>query len=230
MSALSELAASKSLWALFGVVGSVVFYGRFYVQWLASERQKRSVIPVAFWYMSSVGSLMVFVYAVHRRSPGAAFGQCFNLIVYSRNLIHIWRERGRLTMRLNTGVHAGAGLIVAVATVFMALTWLRELEANQALPASEAARNWLWLGVWGVGQGGFFLRFLIQWLMTEFKHKSVVPPVFWHLSLVAAILQSASFCQRQDWILAAGMAATILIYARNLWFIYTTPNHDGNSP
>ena len=229
MSALSELAASKSLWALFGVVGSVVFYGRFYVQWLASERRKQSVIPIAFWYMSSIGSLMVFVYAVHRRSPGAAFGQCFNLIVYSRNLIHIWRQRGRLTTGLNVAVHTGAGLIVAVATVFMALTWLWEYEANQALPAGEATRNWLWLAIWGVGQGCFSMRFLIQWLMTELKRKSVVPPVFWHLSLVAAVLQSASFCQRHDWILAAGMAATILIYARNLWFIHTTPD-DKESP
>jgi len=228
VSALSELAASRNLWALFGVVGSVVFYGRFYVQWLASEREKRSVVPIAFWYMSSIGSLMVFVYAVYRRSPGAAFGQCFNTVVYARNLIHIWRERGRLSARLSLAVHAGAGLIVATATVFMALTWLREYHTNQALPAAEAARNWLWLGVWGVGQGCFFLRFFIQWLTTEMKRKSVVPPVFWYLSLAGAILQSASFCQRHDWILAAGMAATILIYARNVWFIRTNPN--GEAP
>ena len=89
------------------------------------------------------------------------------------------------------------------------------------LPVDQAARNWLWLGVWGLGQSLFFLRFLIQWLTTEIRRKSVVPPIFWYLSIVAALLQGASFIQRADWVNAVGMAATILIYSRNIWFIRT---------
>ena len=86
-----------ALWTLFGAVGAVIFYGRFYVQWLASERRKQSVIPVAFWYMSAGGSVMQFIYAVYLNSPGAALGLCFNVFIYMRNLVHIWRERGKLT-------------------------------------------------------------------------------------------------------------------------------------
>ena len=207
-------------------MGAIIFYGRFYVQWIVSERRKQSVVPVAFWYMSSVGSVMVFTYAVYLRNPGMAFGQCFNIIVYSRNLIHIWRERGRLTRTLNVSVHGLAGVIVAVAVVFMAMTWLHEYEFNRSLETKEATRNWLWLGVWGVGQAMFFLRFFIQWLMTEIKKRSVVPPVFWRLSLGAAVLHTAFYCQRAHWIFAASMAATILIYARNLWFIHTRPRNE----
>ena len=224
MTALSQLSTTELLWYVFGAAGAIIFYGRFYVQWLASERKKKSVIPIAFWYMSSAGSVMQFVYAYHLTSPGAAFGQCFNLVVYSRNLVHIWRERGRLTKRLNVGVHVAVAVIVSVATVFMIATWLGEYAANRAAPPEEAVRNWFWLGVWGVGQTLFFLRFLVQWIATEMKRRSVVPPAFWYFSLVAATLQAASFVQRGDWIFAIGMAATILIYARNLWFVYRAPD------
>ncbi|NIA15881.1 MAG: hypothetical protein GWP08_17595 [Nitrospiraceae bacterium] len=228
MSAFQELLSSRSLWALFGVAGSVVFYGRFFVQWYVSERRKESVIPIAFWYMSSVGSLMIFVYAVYLRSPGAAFGQCFNIVVYSRNLIHIWRERGTLSRARNITVHTAAALIALVATIFMAHTWYREYTVNQSLDPAQATENWFWLGVWGVGQLGFFLRFFIQWLATEIKKKSVVPPVFWYLSLMAATLQASSFFKRGEWILAVGMCMTILIYARNLHLL-RSPNKGASS-
>lgn len=210
-----------AVWTLFGAVGAFVFYGRFYVQWLASERRKQSVIPVAFWYMSAGGSIMQFIYAVHLNSPGAAFGLCFNIFIYIRNLVHIWRDRGRLTRALYIGAHALAVVLVAVATYFMALTWMREYHATQDMTAAQASRNWFWLGVWGAGQTLFFARFAIQWLVTELRRKSVVPPIFWYLSIVAGALQSASFVQRHDWIFAAGTAATVLIYARNIWFIQT---------
>lgn len=219
MSALVNWFSVEHLWFLFGAIGLVIFNGRFYVQWLASEREKRSVIPIAFWYMSAVGSLMQFVYAVHLVSPGAAFGNCFNIVIYSRNLIFIWREKGILTRRLYVATHAVAIAVALIATGFMVATWIWEFHANRALESQEAIRNWLWLGVWAVGQVLFFLRFLIQWLVTEKERKSVVPPIFWYLSLVAAILQGAAFYQRREWLFAIGMAATLLIYARNLWFI-----------
>lgn len=207
------------VWTLFGSIGAIIFYGRFYVQWIVSERRKRSVIPLAFWYMSGAGSIMQFIYAVHLVSPGAAFGQCFNLIVYTRNLIHIWRERGRLTTALNAATHGLAVVVTLFAVVFMARTWLWEYHANQAVDPHQAAQNWFWLGIWGAGQVMFFLRFFVQWLATEWKKKSVVPPAFWYLSIGGAMLQMGSFIQRADWIFAIGMAATIFIYVRNILLI-----------
>ncbi len=227
--AAAHSVAPGTFWLVFGTVGAIVFYGRFYVQWIASELKKRSVIPIAFWYMSCAGSIMIFVYSVIIRSPGAAFGQCFNIVVYARNLVHIWREKGRLTATLNLATHAVAALIVVVATGFMAWTWVKEYHVNQAIAPEQAARNWLWLGVWGVGQTLFFSRFLVQWIVTEFKRKSVVPPAFWYLSLVAATLQSTAFAQRGDWVNCIGMVATLFIYARNLWFIYGNPEAAANT-
>jgi len=57
-------------------------------------------------------------------------------------------------------------------------------------------------------------------LITEIKKRSIVPPVFWYLSIAAAVLQGASFVQRHDWVNSAGMAATLLIYLRNAWLIH----------
>ena len=69
---------------------------RFLVQWLSSERQQRSVIPTAFWYLSLIGGGMLLTYALQRRDPVFIFGQCFGTVVYVRNLQLIHRERRQL--------------------------------------------------------------------------------------------------------------------------------------
>lgn len=75
------------------MLGQTIFMARFLVQWLSSERQKRSVIPTAFWYLSLIGGGMLLTYALQRRDPVFIFGQCFGTIVYVRNLQLIHRER-----------------------------------------------------------------------------------------------------------------------------------------
>ena len=74
----------------------MVFMGRFVVQWLSSERQGRSVIPVAFWYLSLLGGAMLLVYSVYRRDPVFMLGQGMGTFIYLRNLQLISRERRRL--------------------------------------------------------------------------------------------------------------------------------------
>ena len=79
-------------WLAIGFVGQAVFTGRFLVQWIASERAGRSVVPVLFWFMSIAGSLLLLVYAVHRRDPVFMLGQAAGLLIYFRNLHLIRRE------------------------------------------------------------------------------------------------------------------------------------------
>ncbi len=219
---LSFLSADN-LWNAAGVVGAVVFYGRFYVQWIVSEFKRRSTVPVAFWYMSSMGSLTLLAYAVHLQSPLGALGQSMNIVIYTRNLIHIWREKGLLTKRRNLIVHLVVGAIAAVAIGVAGLTWLREFKISQGLETETAVRNWVWLAVGTIGQGLFACRFLVQWIVTELERKSVIPPAFWYLSVAAALLMMACFIQRGEWIFAAGMASTLLIYARNIRLIHRPP-------
>jgi lipid-A-disaccharide synthase-like uncharacterized protein len=78
---------------LFGFAGQAAFSARFIVQWLVSEAKKKSVIPLAFWYLSLLGGLLLLIYAVLRHDPVFIVGQAAGLIVYIRNLILIYRQR-----------------------------------------------------------------------------------------------------------------------------------------
>ena len=81
------------LWLIVGFGGQALFSMRFLVQWLASERMKKSVIPVAFWYFSLAGGITLLAYAIHRKDPVFIVGQATGLFIYSRNLYFIFRER-----------------------------------------------------------------------------------------------------------------------------------------
>ena len=80
-------------WVLLGFVAQAFFTARFAVQWLASERAGKSVIPIAFWWCSIGGGLLLFVYALYRRDPVFILGQGFGVFVYLRNLQFVLRER-----------------------------------------------------------------------------------------------------------------------------------------
>jgi lipid-A-disaccharide synthase-like uncharacterized protein len=86
--------ANRTLWEAFGIAFQAVFMGRFLVQWIASERQKKSVIPISFWYLSLLGSAGLLIYAVGIGSVAIMLGQMFGTVVYVRNLMLIRRGRG----------------------------------------------------------------------------------------------------------------------------------------
>ncbi|QJC80023.1 lipid-A-disaccharide synthase N-terminal domain-containing protein [Pseudomonas umsongensis] len=83
----------ETLWLVIGFAGQIAFTGRFVLQWLYSEYKKRSVIPVSFWYLSIVGSTLLFAYAIYRQDPVFIIGQAFGSIVYLRNLQLIAKNR-----------------------------------------------------------------------------------------------------------------------------------------
>ena len=86
--------ARFDFWLAFGIVAQLVFTGRFLVQWIASERAGRSVIPLAFWVLSMVGGMMTLVYGVQKREPVIIMGQVLAVFIYVRNLMLIFRGRG----------------------------------------------------------------------------------------------------------------------------------------
>ncbi len=80
-------------WSVVGFVGQGIFTARFVVQWLASEKKRDSVVPVAFWWLSLLGGASVLVYAIHRRDPVFIVGQSMGLVVYARNLMLVGRKK-----------------------------------------------------------------------------------------------------------------------------------------
>ena len=85
----------ESLWLALGFAGQLAFTGRFVLQWLYSEYKKRSIIPVSFWYLSIIGSALLFAYAIYRQDPVFIAGQSFGFIVYLRNLQLIARQKNQ---------------------------------------------------------------------------------------------------------------------------------------
>ena len=80
-------------WVIFGFAAQMMFTARFLVQWIASERARASVMPVAFWCFSLLGGVMLLSYAVYRADPVLILGQALGVVIYSRNLWLIYASR-----------------------------------------------------------------------------------------------------------------------------------------
>jgi lipid-A-disaccharide synthase-like uncharacterized protein len=93
------------IWLVIGFTGQALFSMRFLIQWIKSEREKRSTIPLAFWYFSLAGGVSLLIYAIHRKDPVFILGQGTGIFIYSRNLYLIFRER----RKADSGAPAGRG-------------------------------------------------------------------------------------------------------------------------
>lgn len=84
---------NETLWIAVGFIGQALFSGRFIVQWLKSEQEKKSVFPIAFWYFSIAGGAILSAYAIYRQDPVFIAGQLTGLVIYFRNLYFVLREQ-----------------------------------------------------------------------------------------------------------------------------------------
>lgn len=85
-----------TIWLVIGFIGQGLFSMRFIVQWLKSEKEKKSVFPIAFWYFSIAGGITLSAYAIYRKDPVFIVGQLTGLFIYFRNLYFILYERKSL--------------------------------------------------------------------------------------------------------------------------------------
>jgi lipid-A-disaccharide synthase-like uncharacterized protein len=81
------------VWSIVGFVGQFTFGGRFILQWLVSEFKKQSHVPVAFWYLSLVGSIIMLTYSIHLRNLVFILGFSLNTFIYVRNLHLIYKHK-----------------------------------------------------------------------------------------------------------------------------------------
>lgn len=88
-------ATVEALWVGIGFLGQAFFSARFVVQWLASEKRRKSIVPRAFWFFSLGGGLILFSYAIYRKDPVFIVGQGAGLLIYGRNLWFIYGSPGQ---------------------------------------------------------------------------------------------------------------------------------------
>ena len=86
------MTSTETIWLAIGFLGQGLFFGRWLIQWIASEQRAESHVPIAFWYMSLIGGLITLVYAVYRKDPVFIVGQTVGTLVYIRNLIMLNRN------------------------------------------------------------------------------------------------------------------------------------------
>lgn len=88
-----HLNSANFAWIIVGLAGQAAFFGRFLLQWVASERAKKSIIPKSFWYLSIFGSMLLLSYSIYRQDPIFILGFSLNCLIYFRNLVLIRNEK-----------------------------------------------------------------------------------------------------------------------------------------
>lgn len=86
---------NETIWLTIGFSGQALFTSRFLVQWVASEKKRDSVMPVAFWWLSLAGGTVLLSYAIHIKDPVIILGQSMGLVVYIRNLMLVAKGKRR---------------------------------------------------------------------------------------------------------------------------------------
>jgi lipid-A-disaccharide synthase-like uncharacterized protein len=90
---------TTTYWLIIGFMGQGIFTARFLVQWIASEKKRDSVVPIAFWWLSLLGGFNLLAYAIYRRDPVIIAGQSMGMVVYVRNLMLIMKGRRKAERR-----------------------------------------------------------------------------------------------------------------------------------
>lgn len=97
---LGSVLGSLSIWEKIGFLGQGLFTARFLVQWVASEKKRDSVVPVAFWWLSLLGGTVLLAYVIQRQDKVLIVGQAMGLVIYTRNLMLVERSRRKAAKRL----------------------------------------------------------------------------------------------------------------------------------
>lgn len=185
-----------------GWMGQGFYFARFLVQWLASEKAKKIVVPTIFWWLSLAGGVLAVTYAAYQREPVMLAGAAIPLFIYPRNLILL---RFGKPLRGGLLVAIGLGLVCC-----LALFWTLELSQRfRGLPP-------LWQAVGGLGQGLWVSRFPVQWWISERRGESTLPTAFFGISLGGSVLLLAYASWKGDPIFIAGQILTPFLNARSL--------------
>ena len=99
MSALREYFTMDRIFLYVGLFGQLCFSMRFIIQWIYSEKAKKSVIPIAFWYFSLVGGIILLIYAIYHKDPVFIMGQAPGVFIYSRNIYLIHKNKNEETSK-----------------------------------------------------------------------------------------------------------------------------------
>ena len=197
------------LWLAIGFSAQGFFSARFLVQWFLSERARRSLMPIHFWYFSVGGATLLLAYAVHQRDPVITVGQLIGLAIYLRNLQLIAAEKNP--------DHRRGWFLPWLGLSVLACGFGYELGPDSDLRPLVLDSFWTVFGF--LGQALFTGRFLVQWWSSERAARSVTPNAFWYLSISGSLMLLAYAIAVLDPVIILGQAFGVIVYGRNLLLI-----------
>ncbi len=189
--------------ALCGWLGQACFFARFLLQWIASERARRSVVPRAFWWLSLCGAALTSAYVIRRREPVLLAGLLVGGAIAARNLA-LQRRGGRRAL--------DARWLAGAAALFLGVLLVAE---SREAPFS-LAEPLPWLLVATIGQALWVSRFPLQWWHSERRGVSRFPASFWWASLAGNLLLLAYALHLRDPVFVLGFLPGPFVQARNL--------------
>jgi len=194
-----------------GFLAQILFSSRLIVQWVTSEKQQRVITPTLFWTLSLIASFLLFIYGYLRNDFAIMLGQTLTYFIYIRNL-QLQREWEKIHWSIRA-------LLYIVPTLIAIYYYNNNVMDKELLFRNELIPQWLlWLGI--ISQVVFTLRFIYQWIYSEFKKISALPLGFWLLSLVGSILILIYAINRKDPVLLIGHLLGSIIYIRNLILLH----------
>ena len=195
-----------------GFLAQGLFSARLLVQWLLSEKAKKVVSPDLFWQLSIVASFLLLIYAIFRKDIVLMGGQVVSYYIYIRNL-HLSRNWHTVSP-LFRWVIIGAPIVAFVLLIFNDSGYnLEEIVDNPDISIQLFT-------VGTIGQIIFTFRFVYQIIYSEKKRQSLLPPMFWMISITGALIIAGYAIVRHDPVTIIGQLSGLLIYSRNLFLCY----------
>lgn len=197
--------------SLLAVLAQMLFGARMLSQWLLSEKSKKVVTPLTFWWLSLSGSFILFIYGYFRTDFPLMLGQILGYIIYIRNLQiqNQWKVLPKWTQFLIIAIPIG----IVVYGFNNGQFDIAQLFSKDEMP--------LWLLMLGISaQVLFTLRFVYQWFHAEKNKEATLPLGFWLFSFVGGLLSLVYFSLRVDYVMVLSYGLGTFIYARNLYLYY----------
>ncbi|SFF04299.1 lipid-A-disaccharide synthase N-terminal domain-containing protein [Thermophagus xiamenensis] len=195
-----------------GFLAQGLFSARLLVQWLLSEKAKKVVSPDIFWQLSIVASFLLLLYGILRKDIVLMGGQVVSYFIYIRNL-HLNRNWNTM-YPLFRWLIIGAPILAFVLLIFNDSGYsLEDIVDNPDISLQLYT-------VGTIGQIIFTFRFVYQIIYSEKKQQSILPPMFWIISITGALIIAGYAIERRDPVIIIGQLSGLLIYSRNLFLYY----------
>lgn len=219
-----------------GLLSSLAFGLRFAIQWYASEKRMRSVVPPLFWKLSIVGNFFALIHALIQIHFPLCLVQSLQTVLSWRNLNLLQPKERHVAFKKVIYLLFGAAFIPVALFVAQGhffengrSYWLRSpYSMGVGVSPKEVSLLIHSIGIFGII--AFSLRFWIQWLQAERDEKSELTKTFWWLSILGASLSTFYFVMLYDWVNLIGPLVALIPYSRNLYFIYKNDTNSSSTP